>query len=117
MEQNLVVHLAIDDLLANLGDAFGTKRIGLARPAQRRLRLLITLQQRLIGPLRRERRVLLNLIQRIKNLPGGISADCYRFFKILDWFMHADLSEFGILPKNPRGMLPRPPQYRGHLSR
>ena len=43
--QDLDRQLAVDDLLADLGDALGAERIGLARPAQLRLLLLPALQQ------------------------------------------------------------------------
>ena len=35
VEQNFVGQLAVENLLANLGDALGTERVGGARPAQR----------------------------------------------------------------------------------
>ncbi len=54
VQQDLVGQLAVNDLLADLGDAFGTERIGGARPAQGRLLLLVGLQQRLVAPLGRE---------------------------------------------------------------
>src|SRR5579875_3492792 len=54
LHQDAVVDLAVQDLFANLRDAARAQRIGLARPAERRLGLLVTLQQRFVGPLRRE---------------------------------------------------------------
>ena len=44
--------LAVQNLLADLGDALGAQRIGLARPAELRLLLFPALEQRLVGPLR-----------------------------------------------------------------
>ena len=55
VEQDLVVALAVEDLLARLADADRAQRVGLARPAERRLHLLPGLLQRQIRPLRRER--------------------------------------------------------------
>ncbi len=52
IQKDFVGQLAVDDLLADLRNALGTERIGRARPAKRRLLLLVGLQQRLIGPLR-----------------------------------------------------------------
>ena len=52
------VLLAVEDLLARLAHAGRAERVGLARPAERRLGLLLRLQQRLVGPVRRERGVL-----------------------------------------------------------
>ena len=54
-EQDLVVALAVEDLLARFAHAVRAERIGLARPAERRLDLLPGLQDGLIGPLRHER--------------------------------------------------------------
>jgi hypothetical protein len=48
--------LAVENLLADLGDAARAQGIGLARPAQRGLGLLVRLEQRLFGPLRDKRR-------------------------------------------------------------
>jgi hypothetical protein len=48
--------------LTRLAGADRAQRVGLARPAERRP-VLVRLQERLIGPLRRERRVLGDLVQ------------------------------------------------------
>ena len=54
VQQDFVGKLAVDDLLADFGDAARAQGIGLAGPAERRLRLFPGLQQRLVRPLRRE---------------------------------------------------------------
>jgi hypothetical protein len=51
VEQDLVGQLAVDDLLADLGDALGAERVGGARPAEGRLLFLVALEQRLVAPL------------------------------------------------------------------
>ncbi len=81
--------LAAHDLLAGLGDAARAQRVGLARPAQRGLGLLIRLQQRLFGPTGNERRVLLDLIGFIENGPGGLGRVGQGFFHVLDRLVHS----------------------------
>ncbi len=51
IEQDFVGQLAVENLLANLGDALGTERIGGARPAEGRLFFLPALLQGLVAPL------------------------------------------------------------------
>jgi hypothetical protein len=45
VHQNVDGQVAVENLLANFGDALGTKRIGRTRPAERRLRLFPGLEQ------------------------------------------------------------------------
>ena len=54
VQQDLVGQLAVHDLLADLRHALRTQRVRGARPAQRRLLLLVALQQRLVAPLGRK---------------------------------------------------------------
>ena len=54
VQKDFVRQLAVEDLLANFRDATRAQGVGLARPAERRLRLFPGLQQRLIGPFRGE---------------------------------------------------------------
>ncbi len=82
--QDLDRQLAVEDLLADVGDALGAKRIGLARPAQLGLLLLPALEQGLVGPLRSERRVRVDRIQLVKNEPGRVGGQGYCFFNVLD---------------------------------
>ena len=44
VQQNFVGQLAVQDLLADLGDALGAERVGGARPAKGRLLFLVALQ-------------------------------------------------------------------------
>ncbi len=64
------------------------ERIGFARPAKRRLRLLIRLQQRLVGPVRRERRVRVDRVHARKDLPGAIGGDSEPLFHVLHRRVH-----------------------------
>ncbi len=50
VQQDAIIQFAVDNLLANLRHTTRAQRIGLPRPAQRRLRLFTGLQQRLIRP-------------------------------------------------------------------
>ena len=74
-EQDLVVPLAVEDLLARLAHARRAERVGLARPAERRLHLLPRLQQRLLGPLRREPLVRLDAVQRVEHDPRALGGE------------------------------------------
>src|SRR6185312_2742815 len=89
--QNAIVDLAVNDLLANFGDALRAQRISLAWPAKRRLGLLPALQQRLLRPFWGEGWVLLNLIQLVEDIPCNVSGDCNRFFDVFNWFVHSFL--------------------------
>ena len=76
VHQILPVFLSAEDRLARLFHAAGAQRIGLPRKAQRGLGLLPRLQQRLFGPFRRERRVRIELVeklQRVESHPGGLA--------------------------------------------
>src|SRR5258708_5258262 len=88
IHQNFMGEMAVENLLANLRDTLGAKRICRARPSQWRLRLLVGLEQRLVGPLRRWRRVGLDAIQAVEHNPGspGGNGDC--FFHVLDRLAH-----------------------------
>ena len=91
VEQDLMRQLAIHDLLANLRHAARAERIGAARPAQRRLALLPGLEQRLVGPFWGERRIGVNAVQLVKNLPGGACGHRNRLLNVFHWFMHLAL--------------------------
>src|SRR5262249_40958907 len=97
LEKDLVIHLAVHDLLPDLRHAARTQRVGSAGPTKRGFRLLIRLQQRFVRPLRGERRFLVDLICRLEKLPGATSdvSDC--FFSILDRLMHLrELSSWNL---------------------
>ncbi len=73
---DLLVHqvgpvlLAVHDRIARLFHAIRAQRIGRARPAERGLRLLPRLQQRLIGPFRSEGRIRIVLIEELNGVIG-----------------------------------------------
>ncbi len=89
VQQDLVVDLTGDDLVADFRDALGAKGICFTRPAQWRFGFLIALEERFVRPLGSERGVLRDLIHPIENFPGDIGAGCHYFFEILNWFVHA----------------------------
>ena len=82
--QDLDRQFAVQNLLADLRDALGAQRIGLARPAELGLLLLPALQQRLVGPLGRERRVRADRVELVKDEPGGVGGHGDGFFDVLD---------------------------------
>src|SRR6202020_2102932 len=84
IHQNFVRKFAIENLLANFRDTLGAQRISGARPAERWLGFFIGLEQRLVGPFRGGRRVLLDTIQAIENTPTAFGADGACFFDVLD---------------------------------
>src|SRR6185437_17017965 len=88
VEQHFMGQLSVEDLLADFGHALGTKRVRGARPAQRRLRLLIRLEQRLVGPLRRGRRIRSDPVEAVKNYPRAPGSKCRYFLHILYWLVH-----------------------------
>ena len=67
IQKNFVGQLAVDDLLANLGDALGAEGVGGAGPAERRLFFLVRLQEGLVRPLRGERSVGADAVQLLEN--------------------------------------------------
>jgi len=74
--------IAAQDLLAGLDHTIRTKRIGLAREAERRLRLLPGFEDRLIGPFRDERFAGLELVDRLDGVERAGSDVGQSFFKI-----------------------------------
>ena len=87
-EQDRVVALAVEDLLARLAHAGRAQRVGLARPAERRLHLLPRLQQRLLRPLRGERRVRLDAVQRARTPSRRPWRPRQTLFDVLDRLVH-----------------------------
>ncbi len=92
VQQNLVGQLAVHNLLANLRHALGAQRVSRARPTERRLGLLIALQQRLVCPLRGDRRPLVDAVQLLKNHPRTLCHVGEGLLDILDRLMHEPLS-------------------------
>ena len=88
VQQDFVGQLAVDDLLADLGNALGAQRIGGTRPAERRLFLLVGLQEGLFRPFRRERRVGADAVDPLKNRPRALGKDRYRSLRIFHGSRH-----------------------------
>ena len=72
--EDLERSLAIQDLLADLGDALGAQRIGLARPAQRRLHFLPRFEQRLLRPPGREASIRANPVEAVEDAQAAPAA-------------------------------------------
>src|SRR5262249_27501079 len=83
---------AVEYFLANLGLASRAKRIGLARPAQRRLGLLIGFLKRLIGPPWGKRRVRPDAIEPFEEKPDSAGHISQPLLYVLYWFVHCVLS-------------------------
>ena len=75
IEQDFVGQLAVQDLLADLGNALGAERVCGARPAQWRLFLLVGLQERFIAPLGGKRRVGADGVQPIEYRPRALGRE------------------------------------------
>ena len=88
VEQDLVVALAVEDLLPGLAHAHRAERVGLARPAERRLHLLVRLLQRQVGPLRCERVAWLDAVERIECDPGALGDVGQALFHVFDRLVH-----------------------------
>src|SRR6185369_12798236 len=91
VQQNFIRQLAVENVLADLRHALRTKRVRRAGPAQRRLRLLVRLEQWLVAPLRRERLVLVDAVQLVEHYPRASRAVGEGLLNVLDWLMHEPL--------------------------
>ena len=101
VEQDLVVALAVEDFLSGLAHAHRAERVGLARPAERRLHLLVRLLQRQVGPLRRERVAWLDAVERVERHPGALGDVGQALLDVLDRLVHgAHRNGFGR-PRQP----------------
>ena len=89
VQQDADVLLAVENRLPRFARARRAERVGLARPAERRLGLLVGLQQRLVGPLRGERRVLVDLVQTVEHHPGAVGGDRQPLLEVLDGRVHS----------------------------
>src|SRR5262249_19131457 len=89
VEQDADILLAVENLLARLTHAARAQRVGLPRPAERRLRLLIRLQQGFVGPSRNERRVLLDPVQAVEHDPGAVGGKRETLLGVLNRLVHA----------------------------
>ncbi len=72
IQQDADVLLAVENLLTRFPNAPGAERIGLPRPAERRLRLLIRLQKGFVRPPRCEGRPLVDAVQSVEDHPSTI---------------------------------------------
>ena len=88
VQQDFLRKLAVNDLLADLRYAFRTERVGRTRPSQGWLLLFVGLEERLVRPLRRERRIGLDAVEAVKNLPGTVGGNCQCLLNILNRFRH-----------------------------
>ena len=88
VQQDLVVALAVEDLLARFANAGRAERVGLARPAERRLHLLPRLLNRLVGPLGREGLCPLHGVERVEYAPGAFGREREPLLDVLDRLMH-----------------------------
>ena len=106
---SLLVHqdfdrqLAVNDLLTNFRDALRAERIGGARPAQWRLRLLVRLQQGLVRPLRRKRRIGIDAVELVEYDPCALGGNGNRFLNVLNRFVHLRLSKKIVVAACSRG--------------
>ncbi len=89
VQQHADVFLAVQNFLTRLTRARRAQRIGFARPAEWRLGLLVRLEQRLVRPLGRERRTLIDLVQAVENRPGAVRGDRKPLLEVLDGRVHA----------------------------
>src|SRR5271165_5321171 len=85
--------LAVDDLLADFRHALGAERVGGARPSERRFRFLIGLQQRLIGPPGRKRRIGIDAVDSVEYRPCAFGGNGDSFLDILNRFVHLRLGK------------------------
>ena len=85
--QDLDRHLAVEDLLTDFGDALRAEGVRLTRPSHLRLDLFPGLQERLVGPFRRERRVRADGVDLVVNEPRALRCDGDGLLDILNWFV------------------------------
>ncbi len=88
VHQHFMRQVPVENLLPDFRHALGAQRIGRPRPAQRRLRLFVRLQQRLFRPLRRGRRIRLDAVQALEYCPSPLGGDDDCFFNVLDRLAH-----------------------------
>ena len=108
VEQNRVVFLTVQDFLAGFPNARRAERIGLARPAEGRLDLLVRLQQRLLGPTRDEGLVLPDLVQRVEHDPPGAGHVGRSLLGVLNRLVHGHfLRSFALTPRTSKFLIGR----------
>ena len=72
VEQDFVRQFSVEDLTADFRDTLWAKRIGGARPPQRRLGFLVRLEKRLVAPPGSERLTGMNAVHPFKNEPRSL---------------------------------------------
>ena len=97
VQQNFVGQLAIENLLTDFRHTLRTERVRGARPAERRLRFFVGLEQRLVGPLRRGRRIRLDAVKRSNTAHVPLAATVTAFSTYLIGLCMSSLSMFGRL--------------------
>src|SRR5258708_6781933 len=83
--------MTVQNLLPDFGYALWAERIGGAGPTERRLGLFVRLEQRLVGPLRRGRRVWLDAVEAIKHNPSTLGGGDCDFLYVLNRLAHFGL--------------------------
>ena len=103
--EDRVVDFAVQDHLARFAHALRTQRIGLARPAQRGLRLLPGLEHGLFGPSGRERRIgILASVQLAGDFPTRLGGLRQAPLKVLHRSVHtSSLLEIRLRRARPLG--------------
>ena len=92
VEQDFMGQLAVEDLLTDLGDAFGAEGVGGAGPAEGRLLFLVALEEGLLGPLGGEGGVGADAIQAFEDGPGALGGVDGCFFDVLNGLGHESRS-------------------------
>ncbi len=95
VQQDLVITLAVENLLARLAHADRAQRVGLARPAKGGLHFLPGLLQRDVRPLRDERASRLDAVQGIESDPGALRGVSQSLLDVLDRFVH-EINDNGL---------------------
>ncbi len=88
VEQGLERARAIEDRLARFTHAGRAQRVGLARPAQRGLGLLVRLQDRLVGPLGLHRRARIDLVELGEDVPDAVGGNRQTLLCVLNRRVH-----------------------------
>src|ERR1035441_10348950 len=108
VQQNFVGQLAVENLLADFGNALGAKRVSGARPAEGRLFLLPALLQWLFAPLGRKRGIGADAVKTLVNHPRALGGVDGSLLDVLDRFRHLLLSPQDFLSCCRRGSLAQP---------
>ena len=88
IQKDFMRKLAVEDLLADFGDAFGTEGVRGAGPAEGRLFLLVGLEEWLVAPLGRERGVGADAVEALEDGPGCLGRVYNAQFGVFNRFSH-----------------------------